>query len=238
LPNISRHDLQNEAKVRSLGAIELFHLCAGDPGYSEAWAEFLRRYSVKLKYFISGTLRQLDRSSSGGASVFSGGIQLTDLFQNAVLRLVENDCAAMKRFSGKDESELLAYLAVICRSSVLDTLRRNSAAKRGFNQETREDVGSMGSFHFGRWNNSEFERRILVGELVALTQNTIESHSYQLSERDQLVFNLHFFHGLSFSQISQCRGINLSKSGVEKLLKRLIGRVQVLASAGKSGESL
>jgi RNA polymerase sigma factor (sigma-70 family) len=224
--------------LRSLDAIELFHLCAADTKNTQAWAEFLRRYSAKLKYFISGTLRQLGGASSGSGSVLSGGIQETDLFQNAILRLVENDCSAMKRFSGKNENELLAYLAVICRSSVLDTLRRSRAAKRGFDQAQREDLDIMSSYYSASGNNSEFERKILIHEIVAFTQNTMESHPDQISERDQLVFDLHFFHGLSFSQISHCRGINLSKSGVEKLLKRIIGRVQVLALAGKSSESL
>jgi RNA polymerase sigma factor (sigma-70 family) len=187
--------------LRALGAIELFYLCAADPKNTEAWAEFLRRYSVKLKYFISGTLRQFTRPSSGRGAVLPGCIQETDLFQNAVLRLVENDCAAMKRFSGEDESELLAYLAVICRSSVLDTLRRSSAAKRGFDQENRGDVERIASSYFTNGNYSEFERQILIRELVALTQNTIESQPNPLSERDQLVFDLHFYHGLSFSQI-------------------------------------
>lgn len=224
--------------MRSLGAIELFLLCAADKKNSEAWAEFFSRYSVKLKYFISGTLRQLGGSLSGRGSVFSGGIQESDLFQNAVLRLVENDCAAMRRFSGESENEMLAYLAVICRSSVLDTLRRNTAVKRGFDQDTYREVDAVSSSRYSNVNNSELEQRVLIRELVSLTQQTIYSNSSQLSERDQLVFDLHYFHGLSFSQISQCRGINLSKSGVEKLLKRLISRVQDLALAGKSRETL
>jgi RNA polymerase sigma factor (sigma-70 family) len=224
-----------EKNMRLLEPVELFHLCAADRENSDAWSEFLRRYTVKLKHFIYGTLRQvLGHSACREDSVASGGIQESDLFQNAIIRLVKNDCAAMKRFSGTSEDELLAYLAVICRSCVLDTLRRNSALKRQ-TSAMESDASTLDPARTrGSTDHSGFEREILARELISMTHHTIESHSGVVSNRDRLVFELHFFDGLSFSQIAQCRGINLSKAGVEKLLKRLMGRVQVLASSGKS----
>ena len=108
--------------LRLLDPVELFHLCAADCENTDAWTELLRRYTVKLKHFIFGTLRQvLGHSAFRKDSIASGGIQENDLLQNSIVRLVKNDCAAMKRFSGTSEEELLDYLAVICRSSVLDT---------------------------------------------------------------------------------------------------------------------
>lgn len=216
--------------LRLLDPIELFGICADDRQNSDAWREFLHRYTAKLKYFINGTLRQVFGSSPSHLS----SIQESDLFQNAIVRLVENDCAAMKRFSGTSESDLLAYLAVICRSSVLDTLRRNNALKRKHTATECDEATLVSADYRGRTNYSEFERDILVGEIVSLTRHTIDSHSGQVSNRDHLVFKLHFFDGLSYSQIAGCKGINLSKAGVEKLLKRLVDRIQTLASPGKS----
>ncbi len=223
-----------ETELRLLDPIELFRACAADRENSDAWREFLRRYTTKIRHFINGTLRQVF-----GSSAFQpGSIQESDLFQNAIVRLVENDCAAMKRFSGASENDLLAYMAVICRSSVLDTLRRSNALKRK-RAGTKDDEGVLASAGSQRHTgDAEFERDILVGELVSLTRRSIESHSGHVSNRDHLVFKLHFFDGLSYSQIAQCKGINLSKAGVEKLLKRLVGRVQTLASSGKSEGTL
>jgi len=223
--------------LRSLDAVELFHICADDTGNSEAWTEFLQRYTVKIKYFINGTLRQLSSNSPGGSAMHSCGVQENDLFQNAVIRLVANDCAAMKRFSGKDEGEMLAYLAVICRSSVLDTLRRTTAVKRTLDRESQSESdppmpGKSKSNGF-----EEFDRQVLFRELVSLSRDTIGENSGPATTRDQLIFDLHFLHGLSFNQIAQCKGINLSKAGVEKLLKRLISRIQTLATAGKASET-
>jgi RNA polymerase sigma factor (sigma-70 family) len=226
--------------VRSLDAIELFRICATDTENSEAWSEFLRRYSVKIKYFIKGTLRQLSASSSPSSSiqVFQDGTQESDLFQNAIIRLVANNCAAMRRFSGKDESEVLAYLAVICRSAVLDTLRGANAARRGTD---RRAAGTADITPFSQQrlaNHDELDRGILVRELASFTQSAREPELEKTMNRDRLVFDLHFLHGLSCRQISQCKGIDLSKAGVEKLLKRVIARVQILAGERKQNETV
>jgi RNA polymerase sigma factor (sigma-70 family) len=226
--------------LRQLDPIELFRICAAERENEDAWSEFLRRYMTKLKYFVHGALRQVyGRSTCHGESTASDGFQESDLLQNSIVRLVENDCAAMKRFSGTSENDLLAYLAVICRSSVLDTLRHNNAQKRKPAATEGEEtvMTSIGSLRSA--NHTEFEREILAHELVSLSLQTIQAHSRSddVSNRDRLVFKLHFFDGLSYSQISRCKGINLSKAGVEKLLKRLVGQVQTLASSGKSEET-
>ena len=225
--------------LRLLDPIELFKLCADNRENSYAWSEFLRRYTTKLKHFIYGTLRQTSGyGSCQNNPITSGSIQDGDLFQNVIVRLIENDCAIMKRFSGTSENDLLAYLAVICRSNVLDMLRRNSALKRRAPISEMEESTKDSNASYLLRGNSGFEREILARELVSLFNHSLKSHSDQVSDRDQLVFQLHFFDGLSLGQISQCKGINLSKAGVERLLKRLVDRVQILASSGSSEESL
>jgi RNA polymerase sigma factor (sigma-70 family) len=215
-------------QLHLLHPVTLFRLCASGRENSDAWAEFLYRYSSKLKYFIRGTLRQILGSSGVmNNSTASVSMQESDLFQNTILRLVENNCVAMKRFSGKTEDELLAYLAVISRSTVIDALRRFKAIKRRTSANDNEIQMNRPSVGFRKIDgDAGFEQIILANELISLVRKTIKSKSGQTSVRDQLVFELHFFEGLSFSQISRCKGINLSKAGVEKLLRRLIGRVQ------------
>jgi RNA polymerase sigma factor (sigma-70 family) len=211
-----------------LHPVLLFRLCASNRENSEAWSEFLYRYSSKLKFFIRGTIRQiLGSSGDPNNSIVTVSMQESDLYQNTILRLVENNCAAMKRFSGKTEDELLAYLAVISRSTVIDALRRSNAIKRRTIAKDNEKPMAMPSVGFQKIaDNPGFERQILANELISLVHQTIKSRSGQTSARDQLAFELHFIDGLSFSQISRCKGINLSKAGVEKLLGRLISRVQ------------
>jgi RNA polymerase sigma factor (sigma-70 family) len=225
--------------LRSLDPIELFRLCAADRENSEVWYEFLRRYTIKLKQFIGGTLRQVGGGAIGqNQSMTQGCTQESDLFQNAIVRLVENDCAAMKRFSGTCEGDLLAYLAVICRSVVLDSLRRESSIQRRHAAAAREEAITNLTYSRRFMDHSGFEREILGRELISLIRRTIKSNSGHVSDRDQLVFDLRFVDGLSFAEIARCRGINLSKSGVERVLKRLVDRVQVMAASGKPEESV
>jgi RNA polymerase sigma factor (sigma-70 family) len=230
---------QTEADLSLRDPIELFRICAGDRKDSDAWSEFLRRYTAKLKHFIRGTLRQAaGYASDRNNSIASGGIQESDLFQIVIVRLVENDCAVMSRFSGASENDLLAYLAVICRSSVLDTLRRNNALKRRTSVIEVKEFFENSTGSRQPKDHSGFERIVLAHELISLFTNTLKLYSGQVSDRDRLVFELHFFDGLSYSQISQCKGINLSKAGVEKLLRRLVDRIQDLAAPGRTQETL
>ena len=226
-----------DMNLRILDAVSLFHLCAADRENAEAWSEFMRRYAGRIKYFISGTLRQYWGTDRPDLTE-SGGVQESDLFQNTIVRMVENDCAAMKKFSGDSEDDLLAYLAVVARSAALDSFRRNRACKRRpAAAEIREHSPAPAVFP-GSAAAPECDRHILAGELLSFARQTIRSHSGCASGRDQLVFDLHFFDGLSCSQIARCKGIKLSKAGVEKLLRRLVSRVQNLASSGKSEETL
>ncbi len=220
--------------------VELFFLCSADRDDTAAWSEFLRRYACKIKYFIRGTLRRTFGSASDpGVTRIRGSIQESDLLQNTILRLVENDCAAMRRFSGTTEGELLAYLAVISRSVVMDAMRRHKALRRhAYAPEGRpgdHPEDSPGARDVA--DDSNLERELLGRELASLTQRTIKSLSGPAFLRDRLVVELYFSHGLSFQQIAQCKGINLTKGGVEKLLNRLVTRVRTLASAGRSEAS-
>jgi RNA polymerase sigma factor (sigma-70 family) len=222
--------------LQRLDSIELFHICAEDRGNSDAWTEFLRRYMTKIKYFIRGSMRQ---SIMGFAHpVDAAAFQENDFFQNVIVRLVENDCAAMKKFSGASENALLAYLAVICRSVVLDGMRYSAASKRRrpATAENGESIkyGDPASLT----NDSGFDRQILIRELMSFVFHTTKMRSSEVSHRDLLIFQLHFFDGLSHSQIARCHGINLTKAGVEKALKRLVERVQFLASSRRPEETL
>lgn len=211
-----------------LPPVSLFRKCASDREDSKAWREFLLKYSVKIKFFVRGTLRQfLGNLPDSNWPGIIGGLQESDLFQDVILRLVENDCAAMRRFTGTTEAHLLAYLAVISRSTVIDALRRYGTIKRTRvetdNEQTNLRVQTVSSRDA---DHLEIERGILAEELISMIHQAIKDNSNRTSARDRLVFDLRFLDGLSCAQIAQCQGINLAKPSVEKILKRLIDGIQ------------
>ena len=228
--------------LRRLDSIELMSLCAECPEDSALWTEFLRRFAAKIKCFIRGTLRQSTGSEprSAGFAMDSRTTQEADLFQNTILKLVENKCAVLRRFSGKAEDELMAYLAVIARSVVRDHLRRVRAQKRGpwlvptVSSEDSEQTGQLGSTK-REWQNS-LERGILARELEQVSMETIRSHSGD-PDRDRLIFQLYFKDGLSTAQIAACEGVRLSKTGIEKTLNRLKDRVRTAVGAEPVAEA-
>lgn len=229
--------------LRDHDSVELLHLCANDTNNSALWTELLRRITPKIKAFIRGTLRQSARGFAlfPDAPLFAGGVQETDLFQNTILRLLEKDCAAMKRFTGGTGEELLAYLAVITRSVVRDSNRRQRASKRPSAQvsltpDSLKRIQSTGLY--GPGESHEMERKILGRELKDLSIRTIRNLSGPFSSRDQLIFELYFDHGLSTTQIARCEGIELSKTGVEKVLTRLKDRVRSVTEVTSAEASM
>ncbi len=220
--------LMDLAKIDS---ISLVALCAERPEDSDLWTEFLRRFAPKIKSYIRATLRQSAHLANQAASPDTN--HEPDLLQNTILRLVQNRCAALKRFSGTTESELFTYLAVVARSAVRDFNRRRSA-KRRFHWlaqapsrygETRE----ASEFVSKATDRDPVERKILAHEVEQLSLQTIDNNSVE-PDRDKLIFQLYYFDGLSTGQIAACKGVGLSRTGVEKILNQLKDRVRSAAS--------
>lgn len=211
----------------------LISACAADPSDKVLWHEFLRRYSSIIKKFISRVC--FSRSPYAGILTLASAqtLQPSDLFQSVLLRLLENGCAAMKRFSGSTEEEWLAYVAVITRSVVCTLLRFHFKAKRRNRAPTPPFLYSESALRAHpptHGNHFEIEQIILLGELSKICERTIRNHSGAHAARDMLIFQLYFFHGLSVNQIAVCRGVNMSRAGVEKVIGRLVCRIRHAAN--------
>ncbi len=220
-----------------LESVELLFSCAENRDDTELWSEFLRRFAPKIKIFIRGTIRQEGNRSCSGTAGLPDEVQGSDLFQNTIVRLIENDCAAIKRFSGDTESELLAYLAVITRSVVRDYLRWTRALKRvPVSSTTTTDADNTARFLQGpAAPGPAIERGILIRELNEISVDAIRNNSGPYSARDLMIFKLYFDRDLSIAQIAGCKGLKLSKTGVEKVLNRLKNRIRSVAASSAAG---
>jgi RNA polymerase sigma factor (sigma-70 family) len=210
----------SDQDVRSLDSADLISRCAEDTGNTVAWREFVRRFQPKIEQFIRGTLRQ-EGAREG---------QTQDLVQNTILRLVENDCIVLRRFSGSTDDEIYKYLAVISRSVVRDSLRRRRATKRS-RLESSLDEAQVEAFDSKAALPEHLDRDILAREVASLGAQMIRKESGEFTTRDQLIFDLHYKHGLSTSEIAECSALGLSKSGVTDVLARLTDRLRTAAQA-------
>jgi RNA polymerase sigma factor (sigma-70 family) len=227
------------ADLRLLDSVKLVSLCANHVADNDLWSEFLRRFTGKIKLFIWKMLqRRRDPATLLSSSAAESAV--SDLFQNTLMRFVENDCAALRRFTGSAEEELLAYFAVIARSVVCDALRRQRALKR----PSLQSVPVSASFAKteiqdcveDRSHHSQ-DRKVLAQELEQLSLQMIEDYSGEYSDRDRLIFRLYYFYDLSVRQISKCEGLGLSKTAVENVLIRLRDRVRSAVTAVPSTEA-
>jgi RNA polymerase sigma factor (sigma-70 family) len=221
--------------LRQMDSIRLVQLCAAHQQNSELWTEFIRRFTPKIKSFIRLSLRQYKTGRSGtfnSAASFDSN-QEADLFQNIILRLVQNDCAALKRFSGTQESELMVYFAVVARTTIRDLIRFQSA-KRRFKWSSSPTVQYSESdqdFEYIKEPgiDTPIEREILAREIKEITFESIKNSSGE-PERDRLIFQLYFYEGLSAAQIASCKGTGVSKTGVEKIIGRFKEKVRKAAN--------
>ncbi len=193
--------------------MELIRSCAQDRENAGHWTEFLIRYSAGVRQFI-GKARTLwhVRTCRSSCEIF-GGEDGSDLFQAVIVRLVENDCALMRRFSGRTEEEWLAYLASMSYATVRKSVRRQGRLKRRAHNDYLRSA-----------NYRDPERRILAMEIIALCERITSNLHARQSSRDRLLFLLYFVDDLSLSQIAKCEG--LSKSAVQEAISRLINRIR------------
>ncbi|MCP9447783.1 MAG: sigma-70 family RNA polymerase sigma factor [Nitrospira sp.] len=134
-----------------------------------------------------------------------------DLIQCVIVRLIDKECALLKRFSGNTEDEFSAYLAVIARSVVLDAARHDICYKRHLRM-----LGDSTD----RLVIASAEDVLMIREGLELAEKAVEAKSARLSIRNRLILRLHFLHGLPAAQISRIRAFGLSKDGVQNVLLR------------------
>jgi RNA polymerase sigma factor (sigma-70 family) len=189
------------------------------------WSEFLRRYGGKIRQFVRGTLILRSVDACRYSEVLPRAFEVRDLVQNVILRLVEHDCALMRGFSGTMEREWLAYLAVITRSTVCDTLRREGRLKR-----SDSPMCIRGAWWEAQANNQNqhlrIERHLLAEEVRKICESVIRIQGGEHADRDILIFDLYFFHDLSTRQIAALGRLGLSKTAVGKVLRRLRRQVR------------
>lgn len=229
-----------ESNPERMDSVQLAAHCARDTSDTALWSEFLRRFGPRIRSYIRSSLRQASAgvTSSAPENVLPSCLQEEeDLFQTTIVRLVENGCLALRKFSGSGEIEFLTYLAVISRSAVRDFHRRNRAQKRPPSLMLEVQPFQPGGQSTGRRSapgREIAERQILVRELKHIGRNVIQRVSCQFPARDKLIFELYFSEGLSIAQIAHCEGIGLSETRIKKLLHRMEELIRSAATQGST----
>ena len=217
-------------QVTRLSNRELIAHLAGAGPDDPAWLEFVSRFEHRIRLTIYRQFRveaQLNRASD----VDWTGEMVRDLTQDVFLRLLDAERKPLAQFKGRNENSIYTYLGAIAGNLVRDHFRKLRAQKTppaatSLDAPLRMSDGADGPS---------------VGENVPSPsqdpEHTAEAHELRqrigaaierlaFPKRDRLVFRFYFLEGRTIEELAGCKAVGLSRSGVEKCVRRLRVAVQ------------
>ncbi len=216
--------------VTRLSNRELIAHLAGAGPDDPAWQEFVSRCERRIRLTSYRRFR-VEAEHNRASDVDWTGEMVKDLTQDVFLRLLDAERKPLAHFKGRNENSIYTYLSAIASNLVHDHFKKLRAQKtppaaRSLDEPLPTSDGAQGPS---------------VGENVASTRPGPE-HTAQADElrrrigaviqrlgfpkRDRLVFRFYFLEGRTIKELASCRAVGLSRSGVEKCVRRLRVAVQ------------
>ncbi len=150
-----------------------------------------------------------------------------DLAQEVYLRLVQHDGRILRSFRGTTEFSVMAFLARLSATVVLDYQRRNVTGRR-HGQVVSIDQKDSEMSNLASMESSEFHPNALSSILSWIDiERIVEAEPDQKNaQRNALIFKLHYVDGFSATEIAHFPGFELTKTGVETVLSKMKKRIQ------------
>jgi|GEM_PF-449476 len=155
-----------------------------------AWREFLSRYRAIIYGSILKTL-DLRRAPEE---------QAEDIFQEVLLKLLADDCRALRRFQGR--AQITTWLARIAINATIDAIRQRRA-RRELSPPGDDEANSA----------EEVLKRIPVEPRIleqAVSRNLAGRLLEVLGEEDRLILKMYFFAGLKEREIADLLDVPLN----------------------------
>lgn len=211
---------------KELSHNDLVKLCAQQPENNEAWLEFCNRFDECIWLAIirecneKGLIRDISESKQ----------IIQDLVQDVYVRLVENDCNALKKFKGTFENSMFTYLGKIAKNVVRNHITKIKAKKRPPIQKSIDEP---------LWNSKK-RREVLVKEILELPDNDSDKNfNFQDSkakiekllnkilkgknkQRNKIIFKLYLYEQFSPNEIASQFGFGLSPKTVSNIIRKII----------------
>jgi len=207
-------------KAGETSAADLLRACGEKLTDRVLWTQFQERFQGLIFLYLMRALR-LRRIHEDVADM------VPDLAQEVYLRLVQHDGRILRSFRGTTEFSVMAFLARISSSVVLDFQRAANSEKRRGQVVPIESVRaaeSGGAIH--GLTASESNALTVLAQLIDVEKAIEADPDRKNARRNVLIFKLHYVDGFQASEIAQFPGFGLSKSGVETILARLRKRFE------------
>jgi RNA polymerase sigma-70 factor (ECF subfamily) len=178
-----------------------------ESGSEEAWGELVRRTQPVL----SGAVRRACLRHGMDPYRYSD-----DLVQAVYVKLLEKSCKLLEMLASGDDQFILRYLRVVATNRVTDKCRELRNKKQNLFV-----TGSLESLtqELPNHKTTDVDTTLLLERVDRILCEILSGPN---AVRDRAVFWLYFREGLTARQIAAVRGIGLSESEVEVVLRRLI----------------
>ena len=211
--------------VEKLNHKKLIEYIATHPRDEFAWREFLKRFDKHLCHSIFRACHRL---------CFQAGMRdIADIAQDVYLRLLENDCARLKNFSGEHTYSIFRYLTIIALRIVYNRIAAGKAKRR-------IPLKKLTSIDFPVWSgqnenpvrlkdllpaeNFSFFMQEFEDTLQSALHRVLKSRPYK--RRDTFIFYLYFFEGHSPKKIARHPDVQLKPKSVSNILTALGKQVE------------
>ena len=184
----------------------LVELCL--KGNEDAWAEFLRRYTRLIQTVAAKTLR------AQGLRVADG--LLEDRLNDSLVRILQNDCRALRELKWLHEGSLRGLLAITAETATKDWIRIIRSEKRDHRKE--ESLTDLVQIPPNPVNEeARIQRKILQDQLTNCLKRVI--HDEADRDRDVAIFQLFFSQRITAADLARVYQMDIRK--VENTLARM-----------------
>jgi len=196
--------------------------CLKSADWENFWREFQSRFGKTILFYIYQEFQNVfgQKLSTEFHEI------VKDLRQDVYIKLLKNDSQALRNFNGKNQSSFLAYLHVTTKNLVKNYVNTNSYKKCIFMSKINP-VHEQEDLQFNLVSMDtvdEIEKSIFQDAILEKIKTCYYSRKL---ERDILLFKLFYFKGFTAKEIASNSNFNLSASGVETIVNRIIQRLKV-----------
>jgi RNA polymerase sigma factor (sigma-70 family) len=221
-----------QAKLKNT---ELVKHCANDPTNNEAWLEFISRYEKR----IYNTITQECKKSELNNYCFQFIETVKDLVQDVYLKILENDCKALKKFRGDSENSIYSYLNIIAKNVVKNYITKMQAQKRPQIEKSLDDINILTEADGEAQRNNKINPGIFSTEQEVTLKILKEEIDYCLAKtltgkdrtRNKFIYRLYLYDGLSPKEIALLFDFHISRKRIANIIydskRKLIKKLSI-----------
>ncbi len=208
--------------LKALKNTELIRMCAENSHNNALWSEFVFRFQERIKLMV-----HRESQNKGLLTNTKNKQQLQeDLVQNVYLKLVENDCSALKNYIGASENSIFTYLGIISINVVRNYATKQRAQRRPkIDKSLNDDFSEIKDSYWlldPNPNLNEAEVRLSFESFLKEIEEVLDDCAKGKDrDRNKEIFRLCIYKGYSAEEVTANFEFGLSSKRIGNLISDL-----------------